>query len=139
MAFISVPTYVVEGDPERGIKPTAPELRSVRQLNGYVNLFDRDQDNKGELVGGPEGWVCTEINEWQLESWELNYDQLIQDEFRQNYPDAYRFLQNWSIPVDDLTYLCIQTELHKLPVAYVALKYIKEHPELVRRWLAGIE
>ncbi len=217
-----VPTYVIKGDPERGIEPMAPDLRSVEQLNDYVNLFDRDHDGRGELVGGPEGWVATEINEWQLESWELNYDQIIQDEwisssmltsayyegepilfygyeptwptllfgltwletpaysdeawadhevwqdwkagkavtwkpgiasgyppsevvvvvtdeFSQNYPDAYRFLQNWSIPVEDVTALSVQIKLHNLPAAYVALKYIEEHPELVRQWLAGIK
>ncbi len=64
-----IPTYVIEGDPKRDIKPIAPDLRSVKQLNDYVDLFDRDQDGKGELVGGPEGWLCTAINEWQLESW----------------------------------------------------------------------
>ena len=217
-----VPTYVIEGDSKRGIEPMAPDLRSVKQLNDYVDLFDRDHDGKGELVGGPEGWVCTGINEWQLESWELNYDQTIQDEwvswslltsaylegepillycyeptwptlvfeltwlempaysdeawadyqiwqdwkaskavtwkpgiacgyppsevlvvvtdeFSQNYPDAYRFLQNWNIPVKDLIDLCIQIELHNLPVGYVVSNYMLEHQELVRQWLADIE
>ncbi len=217
-----VPTYVIEGDPERGIEPMAPDLHSVEQLNDYVDLFDRDHGGKGELVGGPEGWMCTEINEWQLESWELNYDQIIQDEwvswsmltsayyegepilcyvyestwptllfgltwleapaysdeawsdyeiwqdwkagmastwepgiacgyppsevvvvvtdeFSQNYPEAYRFLQNWSIPLEDVTYLSVQIELHNLPATYVVLNYINEHEELVRQWLAGID
>jgi len=217
-----VPTYVIEGDPKRGIQPMAPDLRSVEQLNDYLDLLDRDHDGKGELIGGPEGWVCTEINEWQVESWELNYDQVIEDEwvswslltsayydgepilsycyeptwptllfgltwletpaysdeawtdyeiwqdwkggrdviwkpgtacgyppsevvvvvtdeFNQKYPDAYRFLQNWSIPVQDLTYLSVQIELHRMPATYVALNYTKEHPELMRQWLAGIE
>lgn len=217
-----VPTYVIEGDPERGIEPMAPNLRSVEQLNNYVNLFDRDHDGRGELVGGPEGWICTEINEWQLESWKLSYDQTIQDEwvswslltsayyegepilcygyeptwptlmfeltwletpaysdeawadyeiwkdwkagmdvswepgiacgyppsevlvvvtdeFHEKYPDAYRFLQNWSIPVDDLAELSIQIHLHNLPAPYIASEYIEEHQELMHQWLAGIE
>ena len=166
--------------------------------------------------------MCTEINEWQLESWELNYDQIIQDEwiswsmltaayyegepillygyeptwptllfgltwleapaysdeawsdyeiwqdwkagmdatwepgkacgyppsevlvvvtdeFSQEYPDAYLFLQNWSIPVEDVTDLSIQIELHNLPASYVASEYIKDHPQLVHQWLDGIE
>ena len=217
-----VPTYVIEGNPERGIEPMAPDLRSIEQLNDYADLFDRDGDGKGELVGGPEGWVATEINDWQLESWELNYDQIIQDEwiswsmltaayyegepillygyeptwptllfgltwletpaysdeawadyeiwqdwkagmdatwepgkacgyppsevlvvvtdeFSQEYPDAYLFLQNWSIPVEDVTDLSIQIELHNLPASYVASEYIKDHPQLVHQWLDGIE
>ncbi len=64
---------------------------------------------------------------------------VVTDEFSQNYPDAYRFLQNWSIPMEDVTYLSVQIELHNLPAAYVALEYIKEHQELVRQWLDGIE
>ena len=217
-----VPSYVIEGDPRRGVEPVAPDLRSVKQLNNYVALFDRDGDGRGDLVGGPEGWVCTHMNNWQLESWELNYDQMVQDEwiswsmltsdyyegepilcycyepawpallfgltwletpaysdealadyviwqdwkagksvtwepgkacgyppsevlvmvtdeFSQEYPDAHRFLRNWYIPVADVTYLSVQIELHNLPAAYVALEYIKEHPELVRQWLAGTE
>jgi glycine betaine/proline transport system substrate-binding protein len=217
-----VPTYVIEGNPERGIEPMAPDLRSIEQLNDYADLFDRDGDGKGELVGGPEGWVATEINDWQLESWELNYDQIIQDEwiswsmltaayyegepilcyayeptwpthlfgltwietpaysdeawadyelwkdwkagmdstwepgeacgypesevvvvvtdeFSQEYPDAYRFLQNWNIPVEDVTDLSVQIELHNLPAAYIARQYIEEHTGLVRRWLADVE
>jgi len=217
-----VPTYVIEGDPERGIEPMAPNLRSVKQLNDYVYLFARDHNGRGELIGGPKGWLCTDINAWQMESWELNYDQMIQDEwvawslltaaykegepivcycyeptwptlqfeltwleapaysdeawadfeiwkdwkadkavtwkpglacgyppsrvvvvvadeFGQKYPDAYHFLQNWSIPEKDLTELCAQIELQRLPVAYVVSEYIKEHPELVRQWLAGVE
>ena len=217
-----VPTYVIEGYPERGIDPMAPDLRSIEQLNEYADLFDRDDDGRGDLVGGPEGWVCTNMNDWQLESWELNYDQIIQDEwiswsmltaayyegepillyayeptwpallfgltwletpaysdeawadyeiwkdwkaskavawepgfacgypdsevlvvvtdeFSQEYPDAYRFLQNWSIPLEDVTDLSVQIELHNLPAAYVALEYIKKHPELVDQWLAGID
>jgi glycine betaine/proline transport system substrate-binding protein len=218
----AVPRYVIEGDPERGIEPMAPNLRSVAQLNDYINLFDRNQDGRGDLVGGPSGWLCTEISNWQLESWGLNYDQMVQeewvawslltaahlegepillycyepawpslqfdlvwletpphgdeawadyyvwkdwkagktvswrpgsacgyppadvvvvvtDEFSNQYPDAYRFLRNWSIPKEDLTVLCAQIELERLPVGYVAAKYIKEHPELVNQWLLGTE
>jgi glycine betaine/proline transport system substrate-binding protein len=217
-----VPSYVIEGDSRRGIEPIAPDLRSVRQLNDYVALFDRDGDGRGDLVGGPEGWVCTHMNDWQIESWELHYDQIIQDEwiswsmltsayyegepflcylyeptwpvllfgltwletpaysdgamadyetwqdwkagkavtwepgracgyppsevlvvvtdeFGQKYPDAHRFLQNWFIPVEDVTDLSVQIELHNLPAGYVAFEYIEEHPELVTQWLAGIE
>ena len=64
---------------------------------------------------------------------------VVTDEFSQEYPDAYRFLQNWSIPVEDVTDLSVPIELHNLPASYVASEYIKEHPELVRQWLAGIE
>lgn len=49
---------------------------------------------------------------------------MVTDEFSQNRPDAYRFLQNWSIPVEDLTDLSIYIELHNLPASYVASGYV---------------
>ena len=217
-----VPTYVVKGDLERGIAPIASNLYSVKQLNDYIYLFDRDKDGRGDLIGGPKGWLCTEINEWQLESWELNYDQLTQDEwvasslftaayqegepvliycyeptwfsfrfeitwletpvysneawtdykvwkdwkagkdvswkpgiacgyppsnilvvvtdeFNKRYPEAYRFLKNWSVPLKDLSELCYKIEIERLPVSYVTSNYIKEHSELVNQWLKGIK
>jgi len=33
-----VPTYVIEGDPERGIEPMAPELESVEDLPRYKHV-----------------------------------------------------------------------------------------------------
>ena len=39
-----VPTYVIEGDPERGIEPMAPDLRSIKDLPKYWELF-KDPDN----------------------------------------------------------------------------------------------
>ena len=40
-----VPTYVIEGDPERGIEPMAPDLKSV---------FDLEQEQYKELFQNPE-------------------------------------------------------------------------------------
>ncbi|MGB2782365.1 MAG: glycine betaine ABC transporter substrate-binding protein, partial [Atribacterota bacterium] len=217
-----VPTYLIKGDPARGIAPLAPDLYSVEQLNDYIHLFDRNKDGSGDLIGGPDGWVCSKINEWQLESWGLNFHQLTQEEwvssslliaayqegepilsffyeptwqssqldltwleapeysdeawsdykvwedwkagkevswkpgkacaypeskvlvvvtneFKKKYPKAYQFLQNWSIPLEDLKELCYKIEIERLPVNYVASTYIKEHPEMVNRWLKGIK
>jgi len=217
-----VPTYLIKGDPARGIAPLAPDLYSVEQLNDYIHLFDRNKDGSGDLIGGPEGWNATKINEWQLESWGLNFHQLTQDEwvssslliaayqegepilsyfyeptwqssqldltwleapeyndeawsdfeiwekwkmdqnvswqpgkacaypetkvvvvvtseFKKKYPKAYQFLQNWSIPLEDLKELCYKIEIERLPVNYVASTYVKEHPEMVNRWLKGIK
>jgi len=217
-----VPTYVIKGDTERGILPLAPDLYSVKQLNEYIYLFDRNKDGRGDLIGGSEGWINAKINNWQLESWELNYHQLNQDEwvssslliaayqegepilsyfyeptwqsslleltwleapeyndeawsdfkvwedwksgkevswkpgkacaypetkilvvvtdeFKKKYPKAHQFLQNWNIPLKDLKELCYKIEIERLPVSYVASTYIKEHPEMVNRWLEGIK
>jgi glycine betaine/proline transport system substrate-binding protein len=39
-----VPDYVINGDAKRGIKPVAPQLRSIAQLPQYKNLFADDEE-----------------------------------------------------------------------------------------------
>lgn len=58
-----VPRYLVEGDPERGIEPQAPDLRSVFDLPRYAQLFrDPEQPDKGRLYNCVIGWYCEGIN-----------------------------------------------------------------------------
>ncbi len=68
-----VPTYVIKGDPERGIKPSAPDLKSVFDLPRYWEIF-RDAENKkfGRLLNGPTGWVAHDINITKLEGYGLD-------------------------------------------------------------------
>src|SRR5690625_4332413 len=60
-----VPTYVIEGDPERGIEPMAPDLRTVEDLKDYPDVFEDPEDpGKGRIINGPTGWeVETAITE----------------------------------------------------------------------------
>ena len=37
-AFI-VPSYMIEGDPERGIDPVAPELKTVQDIRQHADIF----------------------------------------------------------------------------------------------------
>ncbi len=68
-----VPTYVIEGDPERGIEPMAPDLKSVTDLEKYWELFkDPEQPNKGRLYNGPVGWVVHDINLEKLKAYGLD-------------------------------------------------------------------
>lgn len=68
-----VPTYVIEGDPERGIEPMAPDLKSVFDLEKYWELFkDPEQPNKGRLYNGPVGWAIYDINLEKLEAYDLD-------------------------------------------------------------------
>lgn len=54
-----VPRYVVEGDPERGIEPVAPDLRHLDDLADLAHLFPDPEDaNKGQVVSCIIGWVC---------------------------------------------------------------------------------
>ena len=55
-----MPRFVVEGDPDRGIEPIAPDLRSILDLKEekYWKLFESPEEpGLGELVGGSPGWV----------------------------------------------------------------------------------
>ena len=57
-----VPTYVIEGDPERGIEPIAPDLKTIQDLPEYWEVFeDREDPNKGRIYGAIPGWEADEI------------------------------------------------------------------------------
>ena len=57
-----VPRYVVEGDPERGIEPVAPDLKTVADLKAYASVFKAPENPyKGLIDGGIAGWELTGI------------------------------------------------------------------------------
>jgi glycine betaine/proline transport system substrate-binding protein len=57
-----VPRYVIEGDAERGIKATAPDLKTVEDLQKYYDVFtDPDDPAKGRIYGSISGWAVDEI------------------------------------------------------------------------------
>lgn len=67
-----VPTYVIEGDPERGIEPMAPELRTVEDLKRYKDVFvDEEDPSKGRLYNSIPGWSITEVIEAKFETYGL--------------------------------------------------------------------
>lgn len=52
-----VPRYVIEGDKDKGIKPLAPELEYVWDLEKYSNIFkDPEDSSKGRIYGAIPGW-----------------------------------------------------------------------------------
>lgn len=56
-----VPRYVIEGDPERGIEASAPDLRYVWDLLDYPELFpDTEVKGMGRIYGGIPGWAVDE-------------------------------------------------------------------------------
>jgi glycine betaine/proline transport system substrate-binding protein len=68
-----VPTYVIKGDPERGIKPMAPELKSVFDLPKYREVFkDPENPQKGRFYNSIPGWAVTEINTQKLKAYGLD-------------------------------------------------------------------
>jgi glycine betaine/proline transport system substrate-binding protein len=67
-----VPTYVIKGDPERGIEPMAPDLRSVKDLPKYKDLFkDVEDPSKGRFYSCIAGWECEKINERKFAAYGL--------------------------------------------------------------------
>lgn len=68
-----VPTYMIKGDPERGIEPTAPDLKSVEDLPRYWELFkDPEVPSKGRFHNSIPGWLATEINETKFKTYGLD-------------------------------------------------------------------
>lgn len=68
-----VPTYVIEGDKERGIEPIAPGLKTVKDLTDYWQLFpDEEDSSKGRLFGSPPGWAVDEILRAKVETYGLD-------------------------------------------------------------------
>lgn len=55
---IYVPTYVIEGDEERGIEPMAPDLEYIEDLADYSDVFvDPEDSSKGRIVGPIPEWT----------------------------------------------------------------------------------
>lgn len=68
-----VPTYVIEGDRERGIEPMAPGLKTVKDLEGYWQVFEDPEDsNKGRIYGSPPGWEVDRIMRTKIETYGLD-------------------------------------------------------------------
>ncbi|QEK13387.1 ABC transporter substrate-binding protein [Crassaminicella thermophila] len=68
-----VPTYVIKGDPDRGIAPMAPDLKSIKDLPKYWELFKDEEDpSKGRIYGAIPGWVCDEIMRTKMKNYGLD-------------------------------------------------------------------
>jgi glycine betaine/proline transport system substrate-binding protein len=68
-----VPSYVVKGDPERGLEPMAPDLKTVFDLKRYWRVFmDPEEKDKGRFLNGPGSWVAYGVNNHKLKSYGLD-------------------------------------------------------------------
>ncbi|WP_397451777.1 ABC transporter substrate-binding protein [Pseudomonas sp. NA-150] len=67
-----VPEYVIKGDPERGIKAVAPDLKSVADLPKYKDVFkDQEEPSKGRFLNSPSGWTSEIVNTQKLKAYGL--------------------------------------------------------------------
>ncbi len=64
-------------------------------------------------------------------------------ELKDREPEAYRFFQNWYIPIDQVNALiALVTDLPdqpKMSADDAAEKWVESHPDIVNDWLKGIE
>jgi len=68
-----VPTYVIKGDPARGIEPMAPDLKAIDDLPQYWELFkDPEVPTKGRFYNGVPGWESTGHNTQKLKTYGLD-------------------------------------------------------------------
>ncbi|MGZ0717598.1 ABC transporter substrate-binding protein [Pseudomonas palleroniana] len=67
-----VPEFVIKGDAERGIKPLAPELKSVADLPRYKDVFrDPEDPSRGRFLNSPTGWTSEIVNSQKLKAYKL--------------------------------------------------------------------
>lgn len=67
-----IPRYLQQGDPARGIKALAPDLKHVKDLPRYKTLFkDPEQPHKGRFYNCILGWGCEVINTNKLRAYGL--------------------------------------------------------------------
>ncbi|QTA85913.1 ABC transporter substrate-binding protein [Desulfonema magnum] len=68
-----VPTYIIKGDPERGIKPVAPDLKSVYDMAKYWKVFkDPEDPSKGRFYSCIPGWGCEKVNRAKFKAYGLD-------------------------------------------------------------------
>lgn len=72
-----VPTYIIKGDEKRGIKASAPDLKTVEDLKKYWELFkDPEDPSKGRFFSCIPGWSCSKVNQMKFKAYDLlkNYN-----------------------------------------------------------------
>jgi len=68
-----VPTYIIKGDPDRGIKAVAPDLKTVEDIKKYWQLFkDPEDPSKGRFYSCIPGWSCALVNEKKIKAYGLD-------------------------------------------------------------------
>ncbi|MFC5337057.1 glycine betaine ABC transporter substrate-binding protein [Leucobacter denitrificans] len=70
-----VPSYVVEGDTERGIEPMCPGLPDWEALNECVDVFKSAKTgDKGQYTTGAEAWADAYGDTDRIANLDLNYE-----------------------------------------------------------------
>lgn len=148
-----VPRYVVEGDASRGIPASAPDLKTVQDLNKYKHMFKSlESGDKGNLIGCPiAAWLCedqarldqlgVDFNAQAMGSETAHWAE-IQAKYKRGEPFvAYAWTPHWIFAAIDLVEVKLPAyDEAKWPATNwaqdVTFKFgnptfIEEHPEVV--------
>lgn len=143
-----VPTYVIEGDAERGIEPVAPNLKYMTDLPEYWELFkDPEDDGKGVIIGSISGWTVDEVlrdgyEEYGLDEYynyispgsESSINISLADAYENGEPWlGYNYEPNWVMAKYDMT--PILEEVDDGPLASIGAQNVDiiTHPGLSER------
>lgn len=70
-----VPTYVIKGDPERGIEPLCPGLPDWHALNDCAEIFaTAETGGKGRYLSGDPAWASMYGDQDRINNLGLNYE-----------------------------------------------------------------
>ncbi|MGY2291968.1 ABC transporter substrate-binding protein [Pseudomonas sp. SDO528_S397] len=68
-----VPEYVIKGDAERGIKASAPDLKTTADLARYKDVFrDPEDPTRGRFLNSPTGWTSEIVNSQKIKAYGLS-------------------------------------------------------------------
>lgn len=68
-----VPRYVISGDASRGIDPMAADLKTVKDLEKYKDVFkDPEDPERGRIYGSPSGWSVDNILQQKIKTYGLD-------------------------------------------------------------------
>jgi glycine betaine/proline transport system substrate-binding protein len=69
---VYVPAYMINGDPERGIKPITPNLKTILDLKDYADIFaDPEEPGKGLFVNAPADYLAAKVLSEKLKAYGL--------------------------------------------------------------------
>ncbi len=72
MQGVYVPTYMIEGDEERGIEPITPDLKTIDDLKDYPEIFQDPEDpDKGVFYNAPADYLAANVLNHKLETYGL--------------------------------------------------------------------
>jgi glycine betaine/proline transport system substrate-binding protein len=149
-----VPTYVVEGDPNRGIEPMAPDLKTPQDIRKYQDLFATPAiESKARLVTCIASWTWSATNRDKVKAYGLeDVVQLVDpgssDALFASLESSYANREPWvgyiwgpSQPAAELDLTLLEEPVHSPECwetdkgcAYAIEKVRKAvHPEMTRR------